>query len=197
MARGACLIPFGLAGVGRMGGWKGSLCRFKTIPSLKVIQLGSDWPWQKKTSPRQTRPGTSHNVEAERTRSDQRRRKVQSWKNKLPFRPHIGKVHRGRGGYCSCAEWCMGEPESKECWLMRRNGWKYCVALQMAVVFVIHMALEVHLQAFAQKVRVCTCIGECLCARHCASRAPSTLLRMPLILAAAAAAAAADRTPHI
>lgn len=46
------------------------------------------------------------------------------------------------------------------------------------------------------KVHVCTRISECLCARHCASRAPSTLLRMPLILAAAAAAAA-DRTPHI
>lgn len=56
---------------------------------------------------------------------------------------------------------------------MRRNGWKYSVVLQMAEVFVIHMALKVHPQGLRKSVclrvhawmsmRVCFCVCRCVC----------------------------------
>lgn len=46
---------------------------------------------------------------------------------------------------------------------MCRNGWKYSVVLQMAEVFVIHMALKVHPQGLRKSVCVCTCRRACLC----------------------------------
>lgn len=56
---------------------------------------------------------------------------------------------------------------------MCRNGWKYSVVLQMAEVFVIHMALKVHPQGLRKTVcphvhvwmsmRVRICVYECVC----------------------------------
>lgn len=42
---------------------------------------------------------------------------------------------------------------------MCRNGWKYSVVLQMAEVFVIHMALKVHPQGLHER-----CVSACACA---------------------------------
>lgn len=49
--------------------------------------------------------------------------------------------------------------------------------LQMAGVFVIHMALEVHLRDLRESVCMCVCVDVCV---SCAS---ATVLRMLLMLA--------------
>lgn len=72
---------------------------------------------------------------------------------------------------------------------MCRNGWKYSAVLQMAEVFVIHMALKVHPQGLRESVclaRACVCVYTCmlLCVPVCVSCAASAVLRMPLMLAA-------------
>ena len=56
---------------------------------------------------------------------------------------------------------------------MCRNGWKYSVVLQMAEVFVIHMALKVHPQGLRESVclhvhaqmsmRAGFCESKCVC----------------------------------
>lgn len=58
---------------------------------------------------------------------------------------------------------------------MCRNGCEYSVVLQMAGLFVIHMALEVRLQDLRRRV--------CLCVDVCVSCASPTVLRMLLMLA--------------
>jgi len=51
---------------------------------------------------------------------------------------------------------------------MCQNGWKYSVALQMAEVFVIHMALKVHPQGLRESVRlICAHMCVCFCVRRC------------------------------
>lgn len=66
---------------------------------------------------------------------------------------------------------------------MCRNGWKYSVVLQMAEVFVIHMALKVHPQGLRQSVCLHVHVHMSMCVCFCVCAA-STLLRMPLMLAA-------------
>lgn len=70
---------------------------------------------------------------------------------------------------------------------MCRNGREYSVVLQMAEVFVIHMALKVHPQGLRESVslaRAHVYVRTLLCVQVCVSCAESAVLRMPLMLAA-------------
>lgn len=72
---------------------------------------------------------------------------------------------------------------------MCRNGREYSVVLQMAEVFVIHMALKVHPQGLRESVslaraRLHVYVRTLLCVQVCVSCAESAVLRMPLMLAA-------------
>ena len=53
---------------------------------------------------------------------------------------------------------------------MCRNGWKYSVVLQMAEVFVIHMALKVHPQGLRKSVCLQVHALMSMCVRFCVCR---------------------------